>query len=73
MKLVPDAKQAHRWWSVRLAFIGSVFSVLQIIFPGFIALVNPFERPRLYGAVTFVFFVATLAARLVDQKDDSSE
>jgi hypothetical protein len=69
MAWAPDAKYWHRLWSVRFAVAGSVISVASVVFPGVLGFVNPLERPYTYAAVSTGFLLATLFARLIDQKD----
>jgi hypothetical protein len=67
LQWAPDARFWHRLWSVRLAAAGAVLTVASVVFPGVLGFVNPFERPGAYATVACGFFVATLAARLIDQ------
>lgn len=69
MAWAPDAKYWHRLWSVRFAVAGAVVSVGSVVFPGVLGFVNPLERPITYASVSGAFFVATLFARLIDQKE----
>lgn len=69
LQLAPDARWWHRLWSVRLAALGAAVSVALAVSPGLLSFVNPLERPRLYGVISGTFFLATLVARLIDQRD----
>jgi hypothetical protein len=67
LKLVPDANQWHRWWSVRFAVAGAAVSVGSVVFPGLLGIISPVEHPWHYVTISTVFFLITVLARVVDQ------
>jgi hypothetical protein len=67
LKLVPDADQWHRWWSVRFAVAGAALSVGSVVFPGLLGIISPVEHPGHYAAISILFFAVTAISRVIDQ------
>ena len=65
--LVPDAKDWHRWWSVRTAVVGAALSVGSVVFPGLLGILSPVEHPYHYAGISIAFFLVTAVSRVIDQ------
>ena len=61
--LVPDWKQAHRFWSVQITLLGAVFSGAWVALPAFQSVLKPHE----FAVVCIAVSVCTVVLRLIDQ------
>ena len=64
LQWAPDAKYWHQLWSVRIALAGAGLTGLASALPVF----QNFMSPYLFAFLTCLISIATLAARLTDQK-----
>jgi hypothetical protein len=65
--LVPDWKQAPKFWSVQLIVLGAVFSGIASVLGVFGGLPWVQNHPFLFLGIAAIVNVAALAGRLVDQ------
>ena len=63
MKLIPEAWQWHRLWSVRLALLAGLLSALELVLP----LWSDLFRPRVFAILSTVVAFAAAIARVVQQ------
>lgn len=69
MKLVDDWRQAHRWWSVRFAGLGALFTGIGVgaSYATSAMALLPVLSFRTVCAVALLIFVCVLAGRLLQQ------
>tara|TARA_Y100000015_G_scaffold7063_1_gene6539 strand:- start:49 stop:252 length:204 start_codon:yes stop_codon:yes gene_type:complete len=66
MKLIPDWKQAHKWFSVQLAAVSAALPLAWEYLPSDLKAYIPDEwRPAILAAVG----LAIIVGRILDQKD----
>lgn len=61
--LVPDWKEAHRFWSVQITILGAIFSGAWVALPAFQGII----RPGIFAAICIGVSVLTVVLRLIDQ------
>ena len=61
--LIPDWKQAHKFWSVQITVLGAIFSGIWVAVPAFQSAL----RPRDYAVLCITVSVVTVVLRLLDQ------
>lgn len=64
MKLIPDARNWHKFWSVRLALLSAILGALELSLPLWQGLVTP----HMFAALSTLAAVGAAAARVVQQK-----
>ena len=62
--LIDDWQACHKLWSVRLLVLGAIIDGLYMALPAFTSMIEPFH----FLALSLVLSLATLAARIVNQK-----
>ena len=64
MKLIPDARNWHKFWSVRLALISAILGALELSLPLWQGVVPP----KTFAILSTVCAAAAAIARVVQQK-----
>ena len=65
--LIPDWKQAHKFWSVQLIIFGAAFTGFASVLGAFGYLPWAQAHPYLFLGIAAFVNIAALAGRLVDQ------
>lgn len=63
MKLIPDARNWHKFWSVRLAIVSAILGALELALPLWKGLVPP----HTFAALSTLAAVGAAAARVIQQ------
>lgn len=63
MKLIPDARNWHRFWSVRLAILSAILGALELALPLWQGLVPP----KTFATLATLTAVGAAAARVIQQ------
>ena len=65
--LVPDWRQAHKFWSVQLIVLGAIFTGVASVLGAFGGSLWVQDHPFAFLGIAAAVNVAALAGRLVDQ------
>jgi hypothetical protein len=63
MKLIPDWRQAHSFWSIQISLLGAIFSGAWVALPAF----QGYLPPTYFAVVCIVVSILVVLLRLIDQ------